>query len=288
MSSQIQNSLATIIIDEASSLTNSIFITLLIQSPRQKVSIIATPLRLRQVNKTKDKINHQHKDIKEATITPTNRNQTNTSATTGDKMVMRLSENATHSLATISTMTDDYYHTSEDTFSITRYYDTTSITTAKELSNNNNGPLHCGTANTAPKRNSNKQLHLTKTTTIAPNTPLPLNFQPGEYDVICGRGAKAKNHIGNKKFREYLKLHIVEYSKASNSKLDKSLVVSNIVEYFRSNSTNGGGSSNTGEIATTPTLLKDQIDLLKGALSPPSVPKVSCFDCSTVTKQYLT
>ena len=56
--------------------------------------------------------------------------------------------------------------------------------------------------------------------------------EPGPFSVICARGKKAKNHSGNQHYRMILQQHVGRYSKAS-SKLEKSLVVSEIVESVR-------------------------------------------------------
>lgn len=69
--------------------------------------------------------------------------------------------------------------------------------------------------------------------------PLPLNFSPGPMDVICARGHKAFNHPGNQHFRSLIESHIHEYEKAA-TKLDKSAIVSKIVEGIRSSSPGGG------------------------------------------------
>ena len=74
---------------------------------------------------------------------------------------------------------------------------------------------------------------LLKTTTVAKMTPLPPSFEPTKNCVICGRGNKARNHIGNKRFRALLQQSADKYSSAS-SKVEKSIVVSEIVEQVRS------------------------------------------------------
>jgi len=70
-------------------------------------------------------------------------------------------------------------------------------------------------------------------------TPLPENFEPGPDDVICGRGKKCYNHIGNERFRQRVLTFLEEYSNAK-SKLDKSTVLSKVVDQVRQNSPNGG------------------------------------------------
>ena len=68
-------------------------------------------------------------------------------------------------------------------------------------------------------------------------TPLATDFQPSPCDVICRRGKTAFNH--NKHFRELIQKHLEKYSQAS-SKLEKSLVVSDVVDTIRAGSPLGG------------------------------------------------
>mmetsp|Transcript_3575 Transcript_3575/g.7135 ORF Transcript_3575/g.7135 Transcript_3575/m.7135 type:complete len:380 (-) Transcript_3575:17-1156(-) len=70
-------------------------------------------------------------------------------------------------------------------------------------------------------------------------TLLPEDFQPNEDDVICGRGKKCYAHIGNDRFRLRVIGMLDEYRKAK-SKLDKSKVLSDVVEQVRGNSPRGG------------------------------------------------
>ena len=78
-------------------------------------------------------------------------------------------------------------------------------------------------------------------------TSLPLDFVPGPYDVICGRGAHVKKHPGNILFKQKIQEYLPAYAKA-NSKLQKSLIVSSVVEFFqlRSNSTSATGKTSGG------------------------------------------
>jgi hypothetical protein len=69
--------------------------------------------------------------------------------------------------------------------------------------------------------------------------PLPPDFLPGEFDVICGRGKSARDHQGNQLFRVAVEFAIDRYSEAS-TKIEKSLVVSKIVESIREKSPDGG------------------------------------------------
>jgi len=69
-------------------------------------------------------------------------------------------------------------------------------------------------------------------------TPLPTNFVPGPFDVICGRGAKVKLHPGNVLFRKKIQESVKAYADA-DSKIHKSLVVSAVVEFFLRRGTGG-------------------------------------------------
>ena len=53
-------------------------------------------------------------------------------------------------------------------------------------------------------------------------------YLPTSYDVICGAGREAKDHPGNKRFRQILTGNVKRYSE-TKSKLDKSLLISEIV-----------------------------------------------------------
>jgi hypothetical protein len=70
-------------------------------------------------------------------------------------------------------------------------------------------------------------------------TRLPQSFTPGEYDVICARGAEAKNHIGNLNFRKRVAESAESYSKAP-SKIFKTLIVTAIIEWVHTQSPDGG------------------------------------------------
>jgi hypothetical protein len=76
-------------------------------------------------------------------------------------------------------------------------------------------------------------------TTTSNMTPLADDFEPGIEDVICGRGKKCYTHIGNERFRERVLTFLDEYSLAK-SKLDKSGVLSKVVDEVRQFSPRGG------------------------------------------------
>jgi hypothetical protein len=66
-------------------------------------------------------------------------------------------------------------------------------------------------------------------------TPLPADFTPGEYDVVCGRGKGSYNAPGCKKLRALIREYIPEYT-AARSKFDKTTVLSQIVDAIQSQS----------------------------------------------------
>jgi hypothetical protein len=75
--------------------------------------------------------------------------------------------------------------------------------------------------------------------TVGEMTPLSPGFVPGPHDCICGRGKKSFEHIGNQRFRAIVSRHLQKYSGAT-TKLEKSLLVSTIVDTVRDNSPKGG------------------------------------------------
>jgi hypothetical protein len=77
------------------------------------------------------------------------------------------------------------------------------------------------------------------TSTCDEMKPLPANFEPGPMDVICARGKQAHSHSGNRRFRLSVSMNLERYSKAT-TKLDKSLIVSSIVDTVRQASPDGG------------------------------------------------
>lgn len=63
--------------------------------------------------------------------------------------------------------------------------------------------------------------------------PLDQSYQPGTYDVVCGRGKGSYNRPGNKRFRSLVATYIPQYIKA-RSKIDKSMVLNDIIDKVRS------------------------------------------------------
>lgn len=71
------------------------------------------------------------------------------------------------------------------------------------------------------------------------NKPLNEDFQPGNFDVICGRGKSIFSHAGNQHFRQCIESNAPRYNQAK-TKLDKSLIVIEIVDEIRQKSKIGG------------------------------------------------
>ena len=69
---------------------------------------------------------------------------------------------------------------------------------------------------------------------------LPVNFQPSDWDVLCGRGKDCYNWSGNQRFRRTIEHCLKDYQQAG-TKLKKSRIVVNVVEFVRMNNPNGGG-----------------------------------------------
>ena len=70
--------------------------------------------------------------------------------------------------------------------------------------------------------------------------PLGSNFPgPGPYDVICGRGRKTLAHPGNSHYRSKVSEALDQYARAK-SKMEKSQIVSSIVDEVRALSPQGG------------------------------------------------
>jgi len=85
-------------------------------------------------------------------------------------------------------------------------------------------------------------------------TPLPNDFIPGEYDVICAKGKAATQHNGNKFYRKLIQ-HALPIYKDATTKFEKSMIVSEIVDEIRSrsgssiNNVNGhGNGSSSGSV----------------------------------------
>ena len=64
---------------------------------------------------------------------------------------------------------------------------------------------------------------------------LPENFQPSETEVIIGRGKKCAVHAGNRKFREFVRAELDEYSEAT-TKAHKSSIIVRVLTKLRERS----------------------------------------------------
>ena len=71
-------------------------------------------------------------------------------------------------------------------------------------------------------------------------TPLPYAFCPTVRDVIVGTGREPRNHQGNKLLPEALRSYVGRYSSAE-SKLEKTLIISEIVADVKGRSPSGSG-----------------------------------------------
>jgi hypothetical protein len=69
---------------------------------------------------------------------------------------------------------------------------------------------------------------------------LDVNFSPSEWDVLCGRGKDCFNWSGNHRFRLIVDRYLEEYQQA-NTKLKKSMIVADIVDYVRLGNPHEGG-----------------------------------------------
>ncbi|CAB9500267.1 Nitrilase family, member 2 [Seminavis robusta] len=82
---------------------------------------------------------------------------------------------------------------------------------------------------------------LNKTSMMDSSTkPLPADYVPGPNCVICARGNAVKKHPGNIRFLQIVDDHLKKYS-AAGSKLEKSLLVSNIIDIINDSNPDGIG-----------------------------------------------
>jgi hypothetical protein len=85
---------------------------------------------------------------------------------------------------------------------------------------------------------------------LTPPSPAPVHIRsatslgpdyqgPGPLDVICGRGKRALRHPGNIALRRRIETKLEEYTQAS-TKIEKSVIVSSILDGVRDDSPGGG------------------------------------------------
>lgn len=70
-------------------------------------------------------------------------------------------------------------------------------------------------------------------------TLLPEDFEPGDMDVLCGRGKRCFNSPGNQRFRKLVSARAEEYAAAS-TRTDKTFIVCSIVSDVRKGAPKGG------------------------------------------------
>jgi len=68
---------------------------------------------------------------------------------------------------------------------------------------------------------------------------LPEDYALSDYDVICGRGRRCFNHVGNQRFRKIVADMLPKYSDAS-AKLEKTIIICEVVNTIRRASPQGG------------------------------------------------
>mmetsp|Transcript_17573 Transcript_17573/g.29807 ORF Transcript_17573/g.29807 Transcript_17573/m.29807 type:complete len:234 (-) Transcript_17573:128-829(-) len=98
------------------------------------------------------------------------------------------------------------------------------------------------TCNSSPSSSSSssfKTNQKSKSKNSSKKSSTALIITPAPSDVICGRGKLCAEHPGNREFRRIVESHLDSYAKA-DSKLEKSLLVSAIVNMVRGRSQNGG------------------------------------------------
>jgi hypothetical protein len=88
----------------------------------------------------------------------------------------------------------------------------------------------------APQQTNNKPMSASESSADDSKTgrsrSQPVDFQPSNYSVVCGRGKESFNHAGNRHFRFVTGTFIERYSRA-DSKAAKSAIVSEIITMIR-------------------------------------------------------
>ena len=64
-------------------------------------------------------------------------------------------------------------------------------------------------------------------------TPLPDNFEPSPYSVLIGRGKACTEATGNKRLKVIVSTFLDEYSQAAESRIEKTIIVSKIIDMVR-------------------------------------------------------
>lgn len=68
---------------------------------------------------------------------------------------------------------------------------------------------------------------------------LPIDYTLTDHDVICGRGGRCFNYIGDIQFRKIVQSQLRRYS-LTKSRLEKTIIITEIVNHIRKLSPNGG------------------------------------------------
>jgi hypothetical protein len=90
---------------------------------------------------------------------------------------------------------------------------------------------------------------------LAAMTVLPIEFEPGPFDVICGRGRACKDAPGNKAYRDVIMSQLQLYAK-SYTKLEKGQIISDIMQQVKQQCHQYHAKSNNATTSQT-----DQITL---------------------------
>jgi hypothetical protein len=75
---------------------------------------------------------------------------------------------------------------------------------------------------------------------------LPFGYQLDDNDVYCGRGSLCFNHVGNRRFRSIVANNLQRYSNTF-SKVEKSIIIQDVVDHIRSTSPMGGFVKRVGD-----------------------------------------
>mmetsp|Transcript_31852 Transcript_31852/g.53233 ORF Transcript_31852/g.53233 Transcript_31852/m.53233 type:complete len:147 (-) Transcript_31852:69-509(-) len=65
-----------------------------------------------------------------------------------------------------------------------------------------------------------------------PKEELPVDYQPSDVDVICGRGKGSLKHDGNARYLQLIRDNMDKY-RSAQKKVDRSVIVTNIISSLR-------------------------------------------------------
>ena len=68
---------------------------------------------------------------------------------------------------------------------------------------------------------------------------LPMDYVLTDDDVLCGRGSRCFNHVGNQRFRKLVESNLERYN-STICKFDKTAIICEIINTIRTNSPKGG------------------------------------------------